>query len=173
MSDVPIFVSTPSKLNDRQKAVFDTISQAMDEARLHPCTVRSNLPLKSPLEDVHKLAQRCAGGMVLGFRQAATEKMTRWAGSAFERRDRATTYHPSPWNQLEAGILYSLGLPMLVLAEEGISGGIFDSSAAGHVVHAFTADGFDATEAERIRRLILDWSRDVVDIRMEVNSRRG
>jgi hypothetical protein len=35
----------------------------------------------------------------------------------------------TPWNQLEAGVLYALGLPLLVFREAGIEGGVFDLEA--------------------------------------------
>ena len=37
---------------------------------------------------------------------------------------------PTPWNQLETGLLFGLGLPLLVLKQEGITGGIFDEGAS-------------------------------------------
>ncbi len=169
MSDVPIFVSTPSKLNHRQQAVYDAIAQTMREARLRPCTVRSALPLQSPLTDVYKLARQCAGGLILGFRQAQSARLKRWPDTRFETEVAEAAYHPSPWNQLEAGILYSLGRPLLVLAEDGVGGGIFDTGAAGHVVHMLNVEAFDEAEEQRMCGLVAGWSLKIVGLRREVS----
>jgi hypothetical protein len=172
MSDVPIFVSMPSKLNDHQQAVFDTLKKTMKQARLFPSTVgRSVLPLQSPLGEVYQLARRCAGGLILGFRQSLTSDVIRWPGTKFQKQDNEQVYHPSPWNQLEAGILYSLGVPMLILAEEGVTGGIFDRGVANHFIHEFNAEAFDEEATQRMGMLILDWSRHVINYYMEDNSR--
>lgn len=172
MSDVPIFVSMPSKLNDHQQAVFEALRKTMKTARLSASTVgRSVLPLQSPLGEVYQLARRCAGGLILGFRQTAAIDTIRWPGSKFQKQDQGHTYSSSPWNQLEAGILYSLGVPMLIFAEEGVTGGIFDRGVANHFIHEFSAEAFNEEAAERMGMLILDWSRHVINYYMEDNSR--
>lgn len=42
---------------------------------------------------------------------------------------------PSPWNHLESGILFGLHLPLLVFAEEGVSGGVFDRGVTDVFIH--------------------------------------
>jgi hypothetical protein len=42
---------------------------------------------------------------------------------------------PTPWNHIEAGILHGLGLPLLVFAEDGISGGVFDRGVTDVFIH--------------------------------------
>jgi hypothetical protein len=42
---------------------------------------------------------------------------------------------PKSWNHLEAGVLYTLALPALAFAEEGVTGGILGPGAS-HVVFA-------------------------------------
>jgi hypothetical protein len=162
----------PSKLTDNQLAVFETLKKTMKQARLFPSTVgRSVLPLQSPLGEVYQLARRCSGGLILGFRQTVASDTVRWPGSKFQKKDEGHSYSPSPWNQLEAGILYSLGVPMLIFAEEGVTGGIFDRGVANHFIHEFSAESFNEESAEKMGMLILDWSRHVINYYMEDNSR--
>ncbi|MFY9959029.1 hypothetical protein [Bradyrhizobium sp.] len=42
---------------------------------------------------------------------------------------------PTPWNHLEARILFSRRLPVLVFREKGISGGIFDEGVTDVFIH--------------------------------------
>jgi len=162
MTEVPIFVSIPTKLNDRQQAVHAGIGRALKTAGLFPRTVTGCVPpMQSPLAEITRLARRCAGGLILGFRQAAASKLVRWPGSRFETTAQAA-YYPSPWNQLEAGILYSLGVPMLIFAEDGVTGGIFDEGMGNFLIHAFSADSFSEADAEHMAILIREWGRHVM-----------
>jgi hypothetical protein len=163
MASVPIFVSVPTKLNDNQQAIYGRIRAILRSARLSPWTVTGNVPpMKSPLAEITRLARRCAGGLILGFRQAEAERVVRWPGSRFEMKATTPTYSPSPWNQLEAGILYSLGVPMLIFAEEGVTGGIFDQGMGNFLIHEFSAGAFGETDADHMAILIREWGRHVI-----------
>jgi len=72
------------------------------------------------------MAKHCSGAIILGFEQfrSTTGEFKRGSSKA-KPADTAVTF-PTPWNQLEAGILFSAGLPTLIFKEPGISGGIFD-----------------------------------------------
>lgn len=164
MAQVPIFVSMPTKLNDAQQAVFESVEKTLKTSRLAPSTVgRSVLPLQSPLGEVYQLARRCAGGLILGFRQSEASDLVRWSGTKHQTVDANRTYFPSPWNQLEAGILFSLGVPMLIFAERGVTGGIFDRGVGNLFIHEFDADNFGQAEAEMMATLIQDWARHVIN----------
>jgi hypothetical protein len=63
---------------------------------------------------------------VLGFRQYYAATLTSKVGTP-NAKDLAQVYLPSPWNHLESGILVALGLPLIVLKEPEIGGGVFDS----------------------------------------------
>jgi hypothetical protein len=154
MANIPVFVSMPSKLNERQVEVYDAVEKSLKLQRLEPRTVgRSDPALQSPLGEVYQLARRCSGGLILGFRQARTKEATLWPGTSWQVEQPGQSYHPSAWNQLEAGILFSLGVPMLIFAEAGISGGIFDRGVGNLFIHDFGSD--------RIHNVIHEWSRHV------------
>jgi hypothetical protein len=172
MTTVPVFVSLPSKLNSDQKTVYETIEAALKALRLDPRTVgRSDQALQSPLGRVYQLARRCSGGLILGFRQTAVHDMTQWPGTKLEeRRSNKTTYFGSPWNQLEAGILYSLGVPLLVFAEEGIVDGIFERGVGNLFIHEFRCEEFGSAEGDQMNHLIQEWSRHVRNHYMDDNS---
>lgn len=162
MAEVPIFVSIPTKLNDKQKSVHAGISRALRASRLSPRTITGcRPPIQSPLAEITRLARRCAGGLILGFRQSAAARVVRWPGTRYETAAQAA-YYPSPWNQLEAGILYSLGVPMLIFAEDGVTGGIFDAGMGNFLIHPFSADSFSDADAEHMAILIREWGRLVV-----------
>jgi hypothetical protein len=164
---VPVFVSVPSKLNRQQQAVHRVVETELQILHFEPRTVgRSDHALQSPLGEVYQLARRCSGGLILGFRQASTKSATLWTGTKAEQAN-VPAHWPSAWNQLEAGMLYSLGMPMLVFAESGVNGGIFDPGVGNIFIHEFSCETFDTQARARIAMLLQDWARHVRNFYMD------
>ena len=132
---IPVFVSAPSDLNADQNEIYNGIVDLMGELGLERrALVRSDYPTRNPLREIIQLAKRCSGGLILGFRQVEAEKTVYKRGTVSERTEPASTF-PTPWNQIEAAILYSLKHPVLAFREEGISGGVFDIGTTDLFVH--------------------------------------
>ncbi len=140
MSKIPVFVSCPTKLNAEQETYNQRINRLLDEFGLERRALgRSDYPLENPLKEVYVLAKHCAGGIILGFEQTYVEKGIIKRNTDESRVVLDAFPMPSPWNHLEAGILYGLKLPLLIIKEAKISGGIFDIGASSLFVHEFTA----------------------------------
>lgn len=129
---IPVFASRPSKLNAAQRVSHDYIETRLLEYGLEPRTVGyPDSGMKNPLHEVRTLARHCAGGIILGYRQVVASRIKRWAlkdGQVEEVPERGYSA-PTPWNHLETGILFGLGLPLFVLREDGVRGGIFDEGS--------------------------------------------
>jgi hypothetical protein len=128
---IPVFVSAPTALNAKQKQSYKRIMHLLERENLEPRALgRSDYPTEYPLKEVYMIARRCAGGVILGYSQSIASKLKikpgvpikGKKGPQFERNVK----FPTPWNQLEAGILFSLRLPLMVFREDGITGGVFD-----------------------------------------------
>lgn len=94
------------------------VLEAIDRFELEPRTLgRSDYPTELPLREVYIISKHCAGVIVLGFEQFATSSGTwkRGTNKEYAVDVGSTVKFPTPWNHLESGILYSLGLPILVL----------------------------------------------------------
>lgn len=78
-----------------------------------------------------------------------------------ERRQRGNLTFPTPWNQLEAGILFSRGLPLLVFCENGVKGGIFDHGVTDVFIHPMPAGKMSKLQTDGLREVILKWSAKV------------
>jgi len=153
---VPVFVSVPSALSPDQQATLALFEQLLADSGLEPRTLgRSDYSLHFPLKDVYAIARHCSGGLVLGFEQLRVTKGVRKRGTDFESPVALELGVPTPWNQLEAGILFGLGLPMLVFREEGVEGGIFDPGAADAFVQPMPAPG---TDRAALHSLFQQWS---------------
>lgn len=140
MSKIPVFVSCPTLLSDAQKELNEKIDALLEQNGLERKALgRSDYPLESPLKEVYALAKHCAGGIILGFEQIYIETGKKKRGTTEEAAITSNSL-PSPWNHLEAGMLYSLGLPLLIIKEKDVSGGIFDYGTSAYYVHSFEGD---------------------------------
>jgi hypothetical protein len=63
---------------------------------------------------------------------------------------------PTPWNQLEAGILFSLRLPLMVFREDG-SGGVFDNGVTDVFVNRLPLGRIGKRDEEQILFSIQIW----------------
>lgn len=133
---IPVFVSCPTSLSAVQETARKLILRELERADLEPRALgRSDYPTVLPLREVLLIARHCSGGLILGFEQVQMHTGIAKRGTPSERPIRSKTAFPTPWNQLEAGILFSLNLPLLVFADEGLSGGVFDPGVTDVFIH--------------------------------------
>lgn len=158
---IPVFSSLPSKLNAAQEASKRYIYSRLRAFGLDPRTVGgSDTAIVNPLHEVRTVARHCAGGIILGYKQITAARAVRHVtrkldddGTVEVTTETIRNYAaPTPWNQLETGILFGLGLPLFILKEGGVSGGVFDEGSADVLVHSMPmpprkwafADGWEA-----------------------------
>jgi hypothetical protein len=141
-SRIPVFASVPTKLDTRQRVSKDYVDQVLQRHGLEPRTVGvSDRGFYNPLHEVRTLARHCAGGIILGYRQLSATRVSRRVWTDRDGRQQVSDkvfreYHaPTPWNHLETGILFGLDLPLFVLRERSIDGGIFDEGASDVFIH--------------------------------------
>jgi hypothetical protein len=91
-------------------------------------------PNIKPIAMIKDTISKCDGVIVLGFKQVRIIM-----GVAKEGTDVSypleNTFLPTPWNNIEATIAYMLDVPVLIVQEEGISGGIFDAGTTDFLIH--------------------------------------
>jgi hypothetical protein len=123
MSKIPVFVSCPTTLTAEQDKKRKIITDILDDLQLEPRALgRGDYPKDYPLKEVYIIAKHCAGGLILGFEQIFVESGKRKRNSPEEKLITSPLLLPTPWNHLEAGILFGLKLPLLIFKEEGIEG---------------------------------------------------
>ena len=161
---IPVFVSSPRSLSDDQEASWDIVLEAINRFELEPRTLgRSDYPTELPLREVYVISKHCAGGIILGFEQFVTSSGTwkRGTNEEYAVDVGSTIKFPTPWNHLESGILYFLGLPMLVFKEDGISGGVFDIGATDVFVHKMPTHKMSSDEKRALSGVFLKWQSKV------------
>jgi hypothetical protein len=157
-SKVPVFVSAPTSLSPKQQQTRDDLWALLENENLEQRALgKSDYPTDLPLREVYTIAKHCAGGVILGFSQYVAERGIHKPGTIDEKSEIANRIFPSPWNQLEAGILFSLRLPLMVFREDGISGGVFDPGVTDVFVHKLPLGGFDDKARSQAKFAIQNW----------------
>jgi hypothetical protein len=155
---IPVFVSCPSTLSKRQESSRKLILRELERANLEARALgRSDYPTVLPLREVLQLAKHCSGGVILGFEQILLKSGTSKRGTPQSKALTSPLALPSPWNQLEAGILYSLGLPILVFKEDGISGGVFDPGVSDVFIHPMPKSPLSTSERKALSDVFQKW----------------
>jgi len=155
---IPVFVSCPTILNPDQQAARDLVMRELDLLCLEPRALgRSDYPTDLPLREVYVLGTHCSGGIILGFEQFFAQHGVFRRGTGEESRIDTGVAYPTPWNQLEAGVLFGLGLPLLVFREGSIQGGIFDPGVTDVFVHRTPPPDIPPAKRQELRELFLKW----------------
>ena len=155
---IPVFVSCPTALNPPQEASKRLVLRELDRLGLEPRALgASDYPNELPLKEVHVIAKHCSGGVILGFEQFRTKAGTWKQDTKQEKTINDLLRLPTPWNHLEAGVLFSLGLPLLVFKEDGIAGGIFDSGVTDVFVHTMPSSPASASQKKALTGVFLKW----------------
>lgn len=115
-----VFLSVGAPANKMQEDFIVAIEGRLRAEGLIPNTVgRNTFSVDKPLTTVAELMDRCVGTVVIALERS-------YYPSGLEKRGGAeeTKLHEikltTPWNQIEASLAYSRGLPLLVLVEKGL-----------------------------------------------------
>ena len=155
---IPIFVSCPTSLSRKQEISRLMILAELKRMQLEPRALgRSDYPTEFPLREVYVIAKHCSGGVILGFEQSYASSIIEKRGVARKEKTNRKVIMPTPWNHLEAGILFGLSLPLLVFKEEGISGGVFDNGVTDNFIHNMPTDKLDTSQRRALADVFLKW----------------
>jgi hypothetical protein len=127
---VNVFVSRPTWVAPEFKPGLDIFLNLLKSADLEPRTVGStDLPTKTPLDEVLLVMRECQGAIVLGYPQISVER------GKCKDADCSGLSLPTEWNHIEAALAYSQQLPLMMLHHTGIKRGVFDRGAASVFVY--------------------------------------
>ena len=164
---IPVFVSVGSKLSPEQIKIRDNIFGVMAEMNLEERTVgRSDYPVAHPTREVIVLAKHCAGALILGFPEYHFDKGERAnpPGANEPFTSLVDTYWSTPWNQIEAGVCATLGLPMLIFRDPKLQSemnGIFEQGATSLFIQDMPT--LDKWEIRRntMREVLYNWRSEI------------
>lgn len=157
-------MSTPTSLSDRQETVRTWIVNLIRELDLEPRSIGvTDFTGEAPLKEAALLARSCYGGVILGFSLYKSDLIVK-KPHANEPAQLRNVSFPTPWNHLEAGLLFALRRPIVVFKEAGVEqSGIFGLGESGLFVHTLPSpDDFDVAYI-RTKQVLNSWAVSVLD----------
>lgn len=113
-----VFVSVGTGLSAEQEAFVSAVEARLKAVGCSPCTIgRNTFSTDTPLRAVVDLMEHSSGAVVIALERYWFEKGAERRGAAKEKPLHDVSL-PTPWNQIEAAMAYSRGLPLLVLVDE-------------------------------------------------------
>ncbi|MBO9651595.1 MAG: hypothetical protein J7605_24075 [Variovorax sp.] len=157
---IPVFVSAPSpeNLSPAQEHSAAIIHKLIARYKLEWRALgRSDYPNDLPLKEVLRMVKHCSGGIILGFEQFRATQGEFKPGSPKAQTANSVVPFPTPWNHLEAGILFSAGLPMMIFREPGIAGGVFDVGTSEVFIHQMPTSTTSTDALDDLDSVFQNW----------------
>lgn len=160
--EIPVFVSCPSDLSPDQEKSAKLIHACLQKHRLEWRALgRNEYPDELPLREVLRMTKHCSGGVILGFEQFRAPSGVFKRGTKKEEASREPVIMPTPWNQLEAGILFNQELPILIFREDGVKGGVFDVGTSEVFIHRMPTPKMTKSARDSLEMVFQKWSSKV------------
>jgi hypothetical protein len=120
MNQLNVFVSVGDTATEEQEAFVCAVEDRLRSEGLVPHTVgRNTFSADAPLKTVAKLLDNCAGAVIIALERLYFASGTEKRGGLKEVALTGVKL-PTPWNQIEAAMAYSRGLPLMVIVEAGL-----------------------------------------------------
>jgi len=114
------------------ESAYTRFERYMKRLGLFPCRLGGeNYSLDAPLVGVIDLVKQCKGAVILGYPQYEFDASILIGGN---RQQHISTRIPTPWNHIEATLAFQQRIPVLIIAHQGVVGGVFDQGVTGQYV---------------------------------------
>ena len=122
-----IFISKPGSLNYNEQQFLNILQNKLEkEGFLIKTLERSAYPKFGSIYEIQRLMSSCSGSIILGFKQLEVLNGL-WLSDLKKEKEVKNFNMTTPWNQIEAGMAMTLGLPTIVISQNNIKGGVFDN----------------------------------------------
>ena len=131
-----VFLSIGRIYTKEQEVFVSAIEDYLRENGLTPRALgRTDFSSQQPLKFIEEVMRECSGTVVIAFERLHIQNAIEFRTGDSER-EHSNVKIPSVWNQIEAGMAYVLGHPLLVIMEKGLkSDGILEFGYDWYVQH--------------------------------------
>jgi hypothetical protein len=127
-----VYLSKPGCLDAHQEKIVALVRGWLESSGLATVTLeRDDYPATSALSELRRRISGCAGAIVFGFAELTISDGL-WRSGTSEEAKASGRALPTPWSQIEAGMAAMKTLPLLLIAEPEVAGGVFDRSWTEH-----------------------------------------
>jgi len=155
---INVFISHPTPYNKYQEGFLSLIDFELKKHGLNPTNLgKNNWSFRSPLKPIKEIMDTCVAAIVIGL-----ERHHSFIGYEKEfsknSKELIHKYSSSPWIQIEAGMAYQAGLPILILKEDKVYGeGILDPQISESFVFEFELKKLQKKISPELKEIILNW----------------
>jgi len=166
--NIPIFLSYPKPHTKSQYNFIERLKKGIEERGIVPRTLGVNeYDTESPLKAIRRMMIESNGIITIAFRRTYLESATSRKGAEFQDTKEilcSGNWMTSPWTQIETGMAYQLGLPIVVLREEGvIAEGVLEKGIVGLYMPEFdlSFETDDYLESKEWKNIFEKWQGQV------------
>ncbi len=154
-----VFISRPTKIERSFEAHYAAFDAYLKRARYKTHRLGPDCSsIQAPLKSVMALMRTCQAAIILGYPQyEVTAALTKAASP----EQQISAMFPTPWNHIEAALAFRQRIPVLVIAHEGVSGGIFDHGVTGEYVHTMKLDRKDWHRDKGFQGILNEWKKAI------------
>jgi hypothetical protein len=140
MEKVPrIFVSMGTPYTDGYVRFRDALERLLrDECRVDPRIIGKNeYPSGTPIRHINDTMRTCDGVIIVAYERKRIQLGIDKPDAGIERGERTLKNEKftTPWNHIESAIAYSLGLPIYIIAQRGLTEeGLIEAKADWYVL---------------------------------------
>lgn len=159
---IDIFVSRPNSLDGYQEITMQKIEDVLGARGMRVRTIgKTDFPNVSPMKAVEQLMRQCSGAVILGFPQTNIQRGISKLNTDSEKPIKDILL-PTPWNHIEASMAFMLDLPLLVIRDKGVEGGVFDIGVTGYFIHTFQLENQEWIEKPSFLQPFNEWYKEVL-----------
>lgn len=119
MSNNKIFISKGSAATQQQRQFIDAILDILSTVGFSPRIMNENeWSHEQPLKAIRKIIKECNGTVIIAFTRTAFERGIEY------KKDRENEIQnislPTTWNHIEGSLAYAYGMPLFIIAENGL-----------------------------------------------------
>ena len=150
-----IFVSRPNEIGQVFEKAYAGFDEYLKRFGLSPCRLGANkYTINAPLIGVMNLMEKCHGVITLGYPKYEFST-TVLKGDKLQHQ--ILKLIPTAWNHIEATLGFSRKLPVLIVAHEGISEGVFDPKVTGKYVFSARLDQVGWFRQKSFKGVFYEW----------------
>lgn len=140
---IPVFLSYPQSHTQGQSQFIEALSGYLRTRGLEPRTLGYNeYDVDAPLRAIRRLMVESNGLICVAFRRIWVPQAVAKKGANVEwatERDLGETWFTSPWCHIEPAMAFQLGLPIIILREEGVmADGVLEKGVVGIYMPTFS-----------------------------------
>ena len=156
---IDVFISRPTKISAKYESSYSEFEIFLKEKGIKSRRLGgSDYSRKAPLIAVMEIIEDCKGAIIIGFPQFEFRNSSKKADDILNE---SSMLFPTPWNQIEAVLAYKERIPVLVIAQNEIEGGIFDYGITGEFVLKTDLSNKDWHKGKAFSGIFDDWYSDI------------